>query len=480
MTLGLSIHINNEEIVFDVSLICGSYDAPAKAAVQNIMQHNGFFSCHYCEHPGETVNGRVKYPVKDMVPQRNHEHVLMNMREASISNRIIKGFKGFSALALAPNFNMVYGFAIDAMHSDFLGLGRQLIALYVDTSNHQFDFYIGRQINQINDNILKIKLSCHTDRNPRLLNERKTWKANEWRNWVLHYSVGVLYGILPETYLINYCKFVNAMCILYNAEVSEEDLKNCDNLITSFRKEFQEYFGLESMTYNCHTFSHLVECVRNLGPLWNYSNFPFESNNGVLVGYVKSPKGVINQMLNKYAASRYLTNQQPAFTDVVSNYVTKCSSSNTDLKTNKVLGKGFLSNMKNIEEINFHQIPFLTYEFQEFKRFVWNEQIYTTKQYSSKFKTNDSAIKLNDGKYGEIIKIFKSSDDGEVYIIVDLYIIDTNHVIGRLCTNYAIINSQRPITTAIVPMSFIKCKCVLIELETIKYFSDWIHFYDRC
>lgn len=35
--IGLTIEIDNKTVVFDVSLICGSFDAPAKAAVQNII-----------------------------------------------------------------------------------------------------------------------------------------------------------------------------------------------------------------------------------------------------------------------------------------------------------------------------------------------------------------------------------------------------------------------------------------------------------
>lgn len=113
--IGLSIDINNKTVFFDVSLICGSFDAPAKAAVQNIMLHNGFFSCHYCEHPGETINKHVKYPIKENVNTRSHEEVIRNMREAAVSNRIINGLKGFSVLDLAPNFNLVFGFAIDSI-----------------------------------------------------------------------------------------------------------------------------------------------------------------------------------------------------------------------------------------------------------------------------------------------------------------------------------------------------------------------------
>lgn len=118
----------------------------------------------------------------------------------------------------------------------------------------------------------------------------------------------MLYGILPDTFLHSYCKFVNSITILYKIELSQEDINNCRELIYSFRKEFQEFYGEESTTYNFHTLSHLTECVENLGPLWNYSNFPFESNNGVLAGYVKSPKGVLNQIINKYSAFKYLQN----------------------------------------------------------------------------------------------------------------------------------------------------------------------------
>lgn len=465
--------------MFDVALISGSFDAPAKAAVQNIMQHNGFCSCHYCIHPGETINLKVKYPIRENVTIRSQVQVLADMREASISNRIINGFKGYSTLVLAPNFNIVYGFAIDAMHADFLGLGRQFTALFFDTSNHKFDYYIGRQANEVNENILKIKLSCQTDRNPRLLNERRNWKANEWRNYVLHYSVGVLYGILPVKYLHNYCRFINSISMLYKSEVSPEDLHICQDLITSVRKEFQEFYGKESMTYNFHTYSHLTECVDNLGPLWNYSNFPFESNNGVLVNYVKSPKGVLQQILNKYTSFRYLQNTRNFTNVVVSNYIKNCSTYSQNLKNDQVLGKGIFLNFENIDTINFNEIPFLSNEFWGFKRCTWNQQIYSTKEYSLKIKTNDSAIKLCDDNYGEIIKILKS-DDGEIYIIVDLLGIDSNHVISTLCTNYAVVDQEKTVQTVIVPIHFIKCKCILIDLPNIKYFSKWIQFYDHC
>lgn len=134
--------------------------------------------------------------------------------------------------------------------------------------------------------------------------ERANWKANEWRDCALHYNVGIVFGILPDEYLENFCKFLNSILLLVKEKVSVRDIAKAQKLISDFRNQYEDMYGTEFMTYNLHTLSHLTTCVEKLGPIWNYSNFPFESNNGVLVRFVKSPKGVLQQISNKYSANR--------------------------------------------------------------------------------------------------------------------------------------------------------------------------------
>lgn len=96
---GMEVDVNQQKINFDVSLICGSFDGPAKAAVQNLTQHNGYYSCHYCEHRGEAVSVndggtlQVRYPIKGCVKKRTAKEAISNMKEASqISNKLpVKG-----------------------------------------------------------------------------------------------------------------------------------------------------------------------------------------------------------------------------------------------------------------------------------------------------------------------------------------------------------------------------------------------------
>lgn len=478
--LGISIEVNGKKVMFDIALICGTFDAPAKAVVQNIMQFNGFFSCHYCEHPGESIEKRVKYPVRENVIQRNHKDVLLNMKEATISNHVVMGFKGFSVLALAPHFDVVYGFAIDAMHSDYLGIAKALCSSWFDSENHINEFYIGNKIEMVDNNISKIKLFSQCDRNPRTISDRKLWKANEWRDWCLHFSIGVLYTIIPDRFLLNYGEFVACIIMLSSKEVHQSEINDSRNLIENFRKVYQEIYGESKMTYNQHTLTHLPTSVQMLGPVWNFSNFPFESNNGCLINFVKSPKGVIQQIMNKYASTRYINNSN--FTKTVNDFQQNMSKGYSIYAINKVLGSGQPMDTANIADFNTHQeIQFDSPEkLFEYSKFVLNKQIFTTKKFSNTVKTNDSAIKLKNGNYGEIIKIFKSTDENKVYLLVDIHAIDETHLIGKISKNYAVINREKEIRTVIVSEECIGAKCVFVDLENVKYFSEQIIFYDHC
>lgn len=475
----MSMEIGKETITFDVSLICGSFDAPCKAACQNIMQFNGFFSCHYCEHPGKTIEKRVKYPIRENDLERNHEHALQDMKEASISGQVVKGFKGYSVLALAPDFDVIFGFAIDAMHSDYLGITKALCSSWLDSENHIHDFYIGRLIQNVNDNISRIKLFSQCDRNPRTISERHNWKANEWRDWSLHFSVGVLYKILPDRFLQNYGKFISSLLMLCSKKVGQVEIDSSKKLIENFRKDYQTIYGENKMTYNQHTLSHLPKCVEKLGPVWNYSNFPFESNNGALVNYVKSPKGVTHQIQRKYISTRYIETE--IFSQTVSEFKKNISKGYNILSVDGVLGAGQPLDINCIAKFNTKEINFSSSaKFVEYSKFLMHQQMYTTKSFSSKIKTNDSAIKLDDGQYGEIVKIFKKIDEKEIFCLVKIHQIDLNHFIGELSKNYAVIDPSKDVKIEIISEKNIKTKCVFIDLEHVQYFSEQIIFYDHC
>lgn len=59
---------------------------------------------------------------------------------------------------------------------------------------------------------------------------------------------------------------------------------------------FVELSGKQFQTFNVHQLLHLAEVVRDLGPLWSNSCFPFEDYNGDLRDLFHGTKNVDGQV----------------------------------------------------------------------------------------------------------------------------------------------------------------------------------------
>lgn len=60
------------------------------------------------------------------------------------------------------------------------------------------------------------------------------------------------------------------------------------------------------MTYNAHLLLHLVDSVREWGPLWAYSLYPFESMNGQLGKFVCGNRHAQVQILDRFTTLQAL------------------------------------------------------------------------------------------------------------------------------------------------------------------------------
>ena len=59
------------------------------------------------------------------------------------------------------------------------------------------------------------------------------------------------------------------------------------------------------MTMNVHNLRHLPQVVRNLGPLWSHSCFPFESANGDMLKLFCGSQAVEKQVYKVYLVHAY-------------------------------------------------------------------------------------------------------------------------------------------------------------------------------
>ena len=67
------------------------------------------------------------------------------------------------------------------------------------------------------------------------------------------------------------------------AQCSEAESK-----IIEFCKHFERLYGTETCTPNMHLSCHLVDCIRDYGPVYSFWRFSVERYNGILGSYHKN------------------------------------------------------------------------------------------------------------------------------------------------------------------------------------------------
>ena len=126
-----------------------------------------------------------------------------------------------------------------SMHCVYLGVVKQFLALWTE-SPAGCAYHIEAQA--IDAILLTIKPTSDT---LRLIISfsvfGKYWKASEYRNFLLLYSAGILKDLLPK-YLEHWMLLVNAMTILLQIKIFENDLETAHLLIANEVYSLDRYF----------------------------------------------------------------------------------------------------------------------------------------------------------------------------------------------------------------------------------------------
>lgn len=281
-------------------LLCGSFDAPAKCLFQCFVQYNGSYGCPYCLHPGKTVKTSERghtmaYPFNrdDLqtghYEERTHDqtHKFANCATESIIRtgieKPVKGVRGLSWFLYVPGFDIIRGVAIDYMHGTLLGVVKMLVNLWLAKEHHDEPWYVGKWARELEKRYVSIKPPNCISRLPRsIVGNFGHLKASELRSFLLFYSLPCLYGLLCDRYFQHYLLLVEAIYILLKHSISMNDLIKASRLLKHFCIRIEELYGSRYDTYNVHGLLHLVDRVKDLGPLWTHSCFCFEDFNGEL------------------------------------------------------------------------------------------------------------------------------------------------------------------------------------------------------
>ena len=281
-------------------------DLPAKCKVLNITQYNGKFGCSTCEEPGErarqgkgTTQFYPYHPPTVKPKMRESLDMKFNKAETATPKNRIKGVMGPSGLSSMNWFDLVLGIVPDYMHGVLLGATKTLMYLWFSPTQSKKAYFIGNKLKALSKRLCSIKPPDYIERLPRDLEKHYNHlKAAEYQSWLLYYGIPCLTGFLPDVYLEHFAMLSESIYLLLGDSISEEDLSRAKSLCDKFYQQFPLLYGNAFCGINIHNIGdHLVDYVRQWGPLFCWSAFGFEDVNGHMLKMAHGTGDVTMQLM---------------------------------------------------------------------------------------------------------------------------------------------------------------------------------------
>lgn len=290
------------------ALLCVGCDLPAGRKACGFLGHSANLGCSKCySNFGTGVFGKQDYSGFDRanwVPRTDQKHRADIQTIQQCSSKTERQRKEselgcrYSCLLQLPYFDVVRMLTIDPMHNLYLGTAK----LVFSTVWVKRDIVNRKALDIINERIplLIIPPEVRFNRLPACMQNSSSLTAEQWMLWVNYYSIYCLNELIPPQDLECWRLFVLASRLLCKPRLNDDDVRLADALLLRFCKEFQSLYGPNSVTPNIHLHAHLVDCVRDYGPMSSFWLFSFERFNGILGDEHTNNRSIEIQLMDRF------------------------------------------------------------------------------------------------------------------------------------------------------------------------------------
>ena len=192
-------------------------DLPATRKVYGFSSFNATFGCSKCMKRFSTPSFGAKplyggFDCDEWTPCNAscHRQQALKYRSAcSTSERVSvqrqTGVK-YSELLLIPHLDIIRSHVIDPMHCIFLGLAKHTVQTWKDKGILQ-----PKDFNIMQEKVNMVLPPSKIGRIPRKIEcAFSSFTADEWKNWILIYSIFALYGVIDTEHFHCWCLFVES------------------------------------------------------------------------------------------------------------------------------------------------------------------------------------------------------------------------------------------------------------------------------
>lgn len=365
----------DEKMVSSIVIPLIIADAPARADIQNIVNFNGRHGCNICEvkmRKCVRVEGEKRcriYPFNDKgYKLRNNDRFLtQGLVGKNSAKGHVKGVKSIPIISNLPLIDLGTCLIPEYMHSVLLGVVRQFLDLWFYKKG---PWNIKKYSKNIDEILLNIKPPYFFNRMPRSITLLPFYKASEYYNWMLFYSLLTLVNFLPQKYFQHWLLLVKSLFMLLQDSIKKTNLELIETFLKAFVKEIKKLYGDRILTYNIHQLLHLPLVVKRWGPLFANSAFPFENYNGLLAHNIHGTKHIGQEIMNNL---RIFQGINILKTRTINENITSLNNN----KISQPIGKNISINLNDIEEKLLTSSIYKSSDFLFYSRAKINNGIYT-------------------------------------------------------------------------------------------------------
>ena len=296
------------------ALLCVASDVPAARKACGFKSHSANLGCSKCYKlfPGgfavkKDYSGynRTTWTKRSKEKHNRHSVKLLDCSTRKQYEEKAKQYGiHYSILTKLDYFDAVRFHIIDPMHNLFLGIAKKTWKLWME------NVFSKQDLVKINKKIEQMNIASDVGRiGSNISSNYGNFTAQEWKNWTTIQSLYVLSGILPQSHLQLWERFVLACRLLCHPIITSTDIKKADVLLLNFCKGFEQLYGKTTTTPNMHLCCHLQESILDYGPIYGFWLFSFERYNGELGSMVTNNRSVEIQYMRKFVTASFVNPQ---------------------------------------------------------------------------------------------------------------------------------------------------------------------------
>ena len=304
---GINVKSHDNSIVcIKLALSCITCDIPATRKVCGFLGHNATLGCNKCLKKFDVTFGEKTdfsgFDTDEWVPHSLQQHTSGIKEVSAQTTKTAKSAAEskcgvrYSVLLELSYFDPIEYTAVDVMHNLFLGTGKHVFSVWIETG-----ILSKKNLKSIEENLKLFKVPNDVGRLPsQIFSSYGSFTANQWKNWICVYSCVILKDILPPDHFTCWKLFVRSCVILCSYSIDKNDISSADLFLKQFCCMFMRIYGPDKCSFNMHLHLHLKQMLLDFGPTHTTWCYAYERFNGFLGSYHTNHKAIEPQIMKRF------------------------------------------------------------------------------------------------------------------------------------------------------------------------------------